>query len=320
MKGNFCRLLSVLLCIGCFTVSAVAENLAYTVSGIIYGGSAPLPEASIIIVDSLTLSPIKSVTSDSKGYYSGTVEKGKYNLEITPPTDSEHAVSYVNGIEVSNSNVIQNIVLTKDSTSSTTITGYVKTELGTAAHNMRVIIDSGENFGSGLTDLSGKYFVTLISENSMPAGTVFNANVSSPAAQQTAEIPIKVEWSISNILFHAPLNSLSLPVIVLPHFPVLRGRTTDHTGMPVGGVRVKTAPRTYSWSNEGITYNYESDMGDDTVTSDEKGYYSITLLPNPSYEIQIISPSGMSHENRVYSGVAIFSDVSMDLALNPSKQ
>ena len=86
-----------------------ATSWALTLSGVVYGGSAPLKDASVILVDSSSGSLLNSTITDSAGEYSFAVNDGTYNLNTQAPSGSIYGNSVVNSILVNGENIVQNI-------------------------------------------------------------------------------------------------------------------------------------------------------------------------------------------------------------------
>ena len=61
---------------------------AWTLSGTVYGGSNPLPDVAVTLIDANTLTQLDTTITDSGGLYSFAVNDGTYNLTITPPNGS----------------------------------------------------------------------------------------------------------------------------------------------------------------------------------------------------------------------------------------
>ena len=74
--------------------------VAYTLSGIVYGGGNPLPNATVTLTNATTLIQLDTTTTDADGFYSFTVSDGSYNLNIIPPDGSGFIESVVNGVLV----------------------------------------------------------------------------------------------------------------------------------------------------------------------------------------------------------------------------
>jgi hypothetical protein len=51
-------------------------------SGIIYGGSNPMPDATVNLYDAGTGNQLQSTVTNSNGFYTFTVDNGNYNLLI----------------------------------------------------------------------------------------------------------------------------------------------------------------------------------------------------------------------------------------------
>ena len=73
-KGKFRIILFV--AVFAFLLSGLNAAFAYTLSGTIYGGSNPLPNATVALTDAVTSTQLGSTTTDSSGVYSFSVSNG----------------------------------------------------------------------------------------------------------------------------------------------------------------------------------------------------------------------------------------------------
>ncbi|MFP6582727.1 MAG: carboxypeptidase regulatory-like domain-containing protein, partial [Candidatus Hydrogenedentota bacterium] len=80
---------------------AASSASAHTLSGTIFGGSNPLPNTIVTLLDNGTQAVLDTDTTDVNGDYSFTVSDGTYDLDVAPPGGSGYLESVVQGILVS---------------------------------------------------------------------------------------------------------------------------------------------------------------------------------------------------------------------------
>jgi hypothetical protein len=137
-----------------FLFLGVNAAFAYTLSGIIYGGSNPMPNAAVNLYDAATGTQLQTTVTNSNGFYSFTVDNGTYNLLIVPPSGSGFDEAVVNGIPVNGADVTQNVVLIQQ---AYTLSGVVRASDGTPVSKINVIAydQNDKAWGGSLTDTSG---------------------------------------------------------------------------------------------------------------------------------------------------------------------
>ena len=85
---------------------------AFTLSGTGYGGSSPLPDASVALNDANTGAYLGVSTTDTSGVYSfDTPTDGIYTITVTSPSGSGFGESVVNGIVISGADEAYHVVL-----------------------------------------------------------------------------------------------------------------------------------------------------------------------------------------------------------------
>ena len=101
-KLNLLFLAAILI----FLFLGVNAAFAYTLSGIIYGGSTPMPDATVNLYNAASGNQLQSTVTNSSGFYSFTVDNGTYNLLIVPPSGSGFDEAVVNGIPFNPSSAV----------------------------------------------------------------------------------------------------------------------------------------------------------------------------------------------------------------------
>jgi hypothetical protein len=270
-KLNFLFLAAILI----FLFLGVNAAYAYTLSGIIYGGSNPMPNATVNLYDASTGNQLQSTVTNSSGFYSFTVDNGTYNLIITPPPSSGFGESKVNGIPVNGADVTQNVILIQQ---AVILSGTVRYPDGTVAQNIRVYANglSGETGGSALSDTSGHYSIPV-------GGGTYQIEVrgGNSYGAQNKPSPGHFRWYSP---FQLSITGNQTQDITLPSFATVSGKTTDANGVAIGNVRVS-----HAWANLtcGSATCY---ISDESVYSDANGNYSMVLLPYSNYTFTVYPP------------------------------
>lgn len=102
----------------CFVVAVlsiynVAKGEAYTLEGILQGGTEPLKNAMVTLADALTFAVIETTHSDADGAYSFNAEDGVYHIYITPPAGSDYGETVISDVRVIGKNVTKHVVLNR---------------------------------------------------------------------------------------------------------------------------------------------------------------------------------------------------------------
>ena len=92
--------LVIRLLVSLFLSLFLSQSFAYTLSGTIFGGSNPLPNATVNLVDTGSSSQVGTTTSDANGDYSFTVNDGNYNLQVLTPNSNDFGDSNINPISI----------------------------------------------------------------------------------------------------------------------------------------------------------------------------------------------------------------------------
>ena len=276
---------------------------AWTISGTIYNGSNPLPDAKVTAYNATDQSEVGSNSTDASGHYSITVSNGSYNLSIAPSLASGLANSVVNGIAVTGADVLQNVILVQE---ANLLSGTVRNSAGAPASNIRLKVNdqaSNTPIANILSDANGHYSV--------------------PLASGTYEIDVQYAYGLASSIatpktFYIQPMVQNLQVagnttrdLTMP-FVTLSGKTTDASGAAIPGVLVKVDQ---FWSdNSSGAYTYKQVITD--TTSDASGAYSLTLIGGASYTIALTPPMNSNFANTAIGNTVINSDVSLNLVVD----
>ena len=299
MKYNLGR--SFLLCL-CFLFFFTTAH-AYTLSGIVYGGSDPLPDTQVLLIDPDSADQLGESVTGIDGNYTFSVDNGTYDLAVIPPVDSGFASSPVAGILVSDQDVIQNIVLISG---ARTITGTVRMPDGTPASNIRLRFkDQTSNalIADAASDTDGTYSVPLADGTyKIDVENVDGMISSAPVPQQFRIRPLVSGLEVSG----DTTMDLTLPIAAMSGF------TTDSNGDPVGGVSVSVGE--YYWIDDTplgiVSYKWIVH----TSISDDTGAYFLPLIVGKNHAITLTPPSGSDFATTIVS-IQVDADMTRDLAL-----
>jgi len=252
-----------------FLFLGVNAAFAYTLSGIIYGGSNPMLNATVNLYDASTGNQLQSTVTNSSGFYSFTVDNGTYNLLLIPPSGSGYGDAVVNGIPVNGADVTQNVVLIQQ---AYILSGVVRAPDGTPVSNINVEArdqSSDVVVGFNRSDASGNYSIPLA------AGTYHIRVMGGRCYYGVSNIPTPQRFYIDAIVNNLVITANTVRDINLP-LVTLSGKTTDSNGVPVGGVTIKVPDK--GWSSQVTGWNYCGNDCSPYVVSDASGNYSMTLV------------------------------------------
>ncbi|GLI38486.1 carboxypeptidase regulatory-like domain-containing protein [Geobacter hydrogenophilus] len=270
-----------------------SDAFAYQLKGTIYGGSNPLPNAKVDLINAATFANLSSTTSNSSGGYGFSTGNGTYNLNVSPPSASGFSQSIVNGIAVSGADVTQNVVLMQQ---AITVSGTVKSSDGTVVQGATVYFRyAGTSTVAKqiVTDASGAYSSSL-----SPGSYDIQVSASRGSVNHVAS-------SVSYYFYNQSFSATTTKDLLLPTVKVT-GKTTDSNGIAVAGVTLRAE---YT-SGSGFYLNYE------TATSDANGSYTLYLPPYNNYLITSTPPTGntvLAPTN--FTGQNFSSDTVKDFAL-----
>jgi len=268
---------------------------AHTLGGTVYGGANPLPNATVKLLDSNTLSLLDTDTTDGSGQYSFTVGDDTYDIQVTAPVASGFADALVQNIVVSGSNVTQNVVLIEQ---SYILSGTVYASDGiTPVSGIRIYwqdVNPPEDEVGDTTDINGYYEVTL------PAGVYASYAPSSSGLN----IPAPDQFTLYELTPNVTLTANVTQDITLPPFVTISGKTMGG-GSPVPLTRVL------------MNSNGNGNSSESIVVSDINGDYSIVQVPGSTL-IEADPPEGSGYTRTVYSDVSLTTTSSYDIDLNPA--
>ena len=287
-----------------FLFLGVNAAFAYTLSGIIYGGSNPMPNAAVNLYDAATGTQLQTTVTNSNGFYSFTVDNGTYNLLIVPPSGTGFDEAVVNGIVVNGTDVTQNVVLIQQ---AIILSGVVRAPNGTPVSNILVEVREQASeivVGSQITDTSGVYSIGLA------AGT-YKISV---YKNGTTNIPTPRGFYIYRYVSNLIVSTNTVQDINLP-LVTLSGKTTDSNGVPVGGVTLKVPQKTWYVGN--AEYRCDNEYTP-YIVSDSSGNYSVPLLSYSNYSEIIVPPTGSGFAQTVVNNLSVTHDILQNIILNMS--
>jgi hypothetical protein len=274
----------------------------YTLGGTVYGGSNPLPNATVTIYDAGNSAQLGSTTTDGAGHYSFDVSNGTYNLLVAPPTGLGLHDSVVNGVVVNGANVTQHVVLLQE---AVTLSGVVRLPDGTPVGGIGVMVRlqaSGTQVGDKLlTDSEGRYSLPLATGTYRIDLDHFSWNHSNVALPDNF---ILQNVALGLVVATATTRDVTLPLVRLS------GRTVDSHGAPVDGVEIRTNMHaTTDGGYRTLTHQLDS------CVSDASGNYSGLFLPATGCSLVLLPPARPGLAQTVITGVDISADTVRDLAL-----
>ncbi|MEI8324874.1 MAG: hypothetical protein WCH44_05800, partial [Betaproteobacteria bacterium] len=306
-----------------FLLASVATQ-ATTLSGTVYGGSAPLVGAAVTLNDASTGLQVGQTASDANGAYSFTVVSGTYNLVVSPPASSGFASAPVNGIVVAGADVQQSVVLVAGASRYSGVVrglgGVVLTGLNVGAYDVSGLSEIAQSApqpdGSfSLSLVPGDYLIKLIGGKGWK---VHNADGSLSTGNWPNGAP-----NYFNYDFRVTVLSTDLTQDIQIPFVELRGKTTDVGGVAIGNVSLSTANASQAQSNGAYQGNWYLVHADGSAISDPSGNYSMWLLapypeggPRP-YKMTLSPPDGSKFANTRVADITITGGAvqTLDLAL-----
>ncbi len=275
-----------------------ADAFGYQVKGTIYGGSNPLPNATVTLVNAATFAATPGATSNSSGVYGVSVDDGTYNMSVTPPAGSGFNPFAVNGITVSGADVTQNVVLMQQ---AITIGGTIKSSDGTVVQNASV------SFTYAGTSTTAKTVNTGTTGSYSAALSPGNYDIRISASKGTSNhVPGSAYFSLNNV----PLSADTTKNFTLGIVKVT-GRTTDGNGTPVPGVSLAVGSTTASPGSFSTV-----SLSSETATSDSSGNYTLYLPPYTSYTVSLTPPAGnTSVAPTMVQGQSFTADTARNFAL-----
>lgn len=271
-----------------------SDGFAYQLKGTIYGGSNPLPNAKVDLINASTFSNMSSTTSNSSGGYGFSVANGTYNLNVSPPSASGFSQSIVSGIAVNNADVTQNVVLMQQ---AITVSGTVKSSDGTVVQGATVSFKyagTSTVAKSSTTDATGAYTSSL-----SPA--TYDIEIS--ATKGTVNhVPASARFYFFGQVFSASATKdFTLNVVSVT------GKITDSGGTPVSGASLSAVSI--------ITSDFY--LLSETVTSGADGSYTLYLPSFSGHTINITPPAANTAlAPTIYSGLNFTSNTTRDFVLS----
>jgi hypothetical protein len=279
--------------ISAFAGSAVARTP--TLSGAVFGGGAPLANATVEALTNGTTSAVAQSTTDTSGHYALAVQPGTYDLRVTPPAGSGFGQEIIQDIEVTADRQYDVILLSSGATGvSGTVRGLGGEPIG-GANVYAYSSDSGQFLTSTTTGADGHYSLAL------SAGSLRLDFFSNGAASTIA--PRSWTWRRYNVPVSGSTTlNVDLPVVVVS------GRTLDPNGNAVGGVAITANANSYDSSTQ--TQLFVTD----TATSDAAGAYRVLMLTGTA-TFTLRPPASSNLTVLSVPNVSLTGDLSRDFVL-----
>ena len=290
MRSNY-LLSKVLFVLG--AAIFVSNASAAVLSGTIFGGSHPLPEVTVELVDRSTGDVFASNDTSSDGLFLLEATSGFYNLKILPPASSGFEVSFVNNIEIKDSDITQNVFLIENTNTALPVmlSGIVEMPDGSPVEGLYV--RAGGSYTQ--TDEFGEYTLSVLpGTHSLSVSTDYETKITYGGELRYADYD---EYRVTEIPEVEVTKDQILDTIVLPYV-VVSGKTTDSNGSPIGNISISLTK--HVGENEYSSYNSIN------TQSDENGDYLIAV-PEGAYDVSVKpgAHSGFSRttvNNLSYSG------------------
>ena len=243
------------------------RSFALTLSGTVSGGPNVLANAVVSLYDAAGSGKISDATTDTYGQYSFTVNEGTYNLNVAPPTASGFSSAVINGIVVSSSSVVRDIVLV---TTTKRLSGVITTFEGTPVAGAQIRAYGPQDI-TATTDAAGQYLLDLTPGSYRLIVYGIDSSV----------IPnLNGTWYTEFFVANVDVTADTVQNASLPRFHTVQGRVTDPDGVPVGGVAVNIISSNYTSPAGALNANFTSDAnGNFTAYATEAGGYSAILNP-----------------------------------------
>jgi len=272
---------------------AGAKGGPYTLGGTIYGGSNPLPGATVTLFEQASQTQLDSTVTDSNGVYSFSVSDGTYSLLVSPPSGSGLTDSVVNDITVNGGNVTQNVVLLRQ---ACLLSGTVYSSDGvTPVSGLSVQwydVNNVNPYGNATSDANGHY------EMSLAAGTYY---VRIEGGSYNLNVPAPNYFCQYGVVPDVTITGNTQQDIILPAFATLSGQTLGNSS---------AVPNTSISANGG-----GSGYSQSYATSDENGNYSLILLTG-TYSITASPPNGSGFVQTGFSNISVSGNTTYDISLS----
>ena len=283
--------------------AASAPAAAYTLSGTVYGGQAPLADAVVTVRDAGLGTTVASATTDSAGDYSVGGLDGVYHLTITPPAAGPYRESLIESVAVSGGDAVQHAFLIGG---IATLSGTLYASDGvTPAADFGIFIvhvnggawdiANTADDGTFSFDLESGDYRLYIDKESCSGGSF--------AIPQYVDL---ANWQIVTVAGDTQA------AFSLPAFPVVRGRTVDEAGNPVAGVSIMTRAR---FIVDRVVYTVANDSpGCPAHVSDADGRYEIPILAG-DHAVELIPPAGGATAHTFHESLTLDGAAEVDLVV-----
>jgi immunomodulating metalloprotease len=244
----------------CLSAAAVLISAAtvhadtHTLSGIVYGGSQPLPGVVVDALEYNTTRVVATSTTNSDGRYAMALSSNTYDLRITPPPESGYGTDMVRNFAISGEDRVYDILLFSSEAGS--LSGTIRGRNGQPVPDATVYVNIGAFSEATTTNALGQYAISTI--NGRVYLQVFGNGPGSVAPES---------WYIEryDVIISGPtVFNLDLPV------SRLTGAVQFNDGTPAPGAVLDLIG--FGTVTNGRTYSTAS------ATADLNGLYSVFML------------------------------------------
>lgn len=286
MKNPSSHLKLVLMSLLLLILTSTSAAFAHTLSGTVYGGSAPLPDATVLLSNHNTENPLGSTVTDASGDYQFVVDDGVYDLDVQPPAGSIFGDAVVESIGVSGGDVHQDVILIA-TTNGHTLSGVVRLPDGTPMPGVDLTFYETTGDTELLevtTDATGSYSVSLPADTYRIDAWKYHYGTSTPEL-------IGYFWYDPTFVENLILNGQQTLDLTLPYVWVT-GKTTDANGVPVAAVEVGIAGYYSINGNGGSFWGEAADSSSNRVLSDANGQFGFWVPAHDDYTVMVFPPEG----------------------------
>jgi len=276
------------------TGTAMAQTA--TLSGVVYGGSSPLVNATVEALTNGTTTAVATSVTNSSGQYSLDVSPATYDLRVTPPAGSGFGQEIVQDVEVTANRSFDIILLSSGGPATVTISGTVRGlgGQGIPASLTMYASDTWEWLGNTSTGADGVYSMTV-----RASGVHVYMNGSASAASPDS-------WYYRR--YNMPLSGPTQLDINLP-VASISGTVFDSSGNAVADASISASGNYWDSSTQS---EYGSSF---STASSASGAYATRLLHGYA-TFNVRPPSGTTIPP-ISEGVQVTGDLVKDFTFAP---
>jgi hypothetical protein len=227
-----------------------------------------------------------STTSDSNGHFSVEILPNSYfSLQLVPPDGSAYVTTSIPD-QAFTQDTVKDFVIAN----AVTISGTAKFSDGTLIVGGTVTAQSNAVRLTAQTNGSGAYSLSVASGTTYDIGVSFNAG---NGTQGNRTVLNAVSYSASTTV------DLTVPLITL------QGNIVDGSAQPVASVKLAGA----AFSQGGGGFDTFS------TTSDGNGHFSVKIVPNSYFSLQLTPPNGSTYVTTAIANQAFSTDTTTNFVI-----